>query len=887
MARDIGGPAATAANQHLFSKGYGFAYTVLLSNPSSVALHKTLALDLAIEAWDYTAQPAKVQAKRWRTRVWRGARQQQAQPQAPLKGPYKLLLAASDLYLQTLGTKTQAWAQEQEEWPQPSTDNTHRPSSSDMLPRYVTWLNCQPDGQALLRRWVTWLLWKTMAGRPAHRALALGSLLYSYSPDEVRAFTYGAWPTDNFGRIKRTLLRGAKERFRNLTTSPSPPQQEERIDSRAPRGPEQQVIEKILAEFTSWRPLTGQPPHPVAPAEVLSLFGAHSPTPDEESWEQQNHGLACPVCGSIPQLVRASMTPPANPPQDPPRIPSFVDAPPQGNAPPAGPAPPDPFSPPPLEAADWERIQAALDERQSRRQAHRGRVLRVLVDGAERLRFNLAQTPRGALNITDDDTYIEVFGRDEHGDLLLAVFPIPELRTLRGPREFYVTPDGEQRISLRVSHIQGDDSETPRGLAELTYAETRPVTAAVLLWERWRFWWERWQQAEIFRVPVAWVAPALLVLLLTGATYAVSEFTTLLSQYNTLVERLNFDKPFAAHFSAVGQRSLELNLSLHTDVVREVFVDWGDPSHPDPVGGTRIYPGEGVEVGQGKLRLPPITHEYGPVSREGLRTTARVHIVPTALPKVRPEPLREANLHPSRRLWVLPYGVVLDPPEAELRIVSPPAGEIVTPTTEVQIRAGALTADIHLLALDPAHPEVYQYLGKLPPLPFGQESTLTRVIDTSQLQAAGPFRLVALSSEQLTARVGDRVEWRDIPQTAPRTEVEVRHAGIIVSPRPGAVVSGIDTVRAQVFLANTYVAAVLCPAQAGACVVQNTGQPVVPFVEFSRKVFYAGKDTYELFLGITYDPELFKEGAPLAQRPLTDREGRRVYWVGPVQVEEQ
>ena len=889
MARDVGGPAATAANQRLFSKGYGFAYSVLLSNPSSVALHKALALDLAIEAWDYTAQPARVQARRRWTRLWRGARHPQAQPQAQLRGPYKLLLAASDLYLQTLGTKAQTWAQEQEEWPQPSTDNTHRPSGSDMLPRYVTWLNCQPDGQALLRRWVTWLLWKTMAGRPAHRALALGSLLYSYSPDEVRDFTYGAWPTDNFGRIKRTLLREAKERFRNLTTSPSPPQQEERINSRAPHGPEKQVIEQLLAEFTSWRPLTGQPPHPVARGQVLSLFDANSSSPDEEVWEQQNHGLACPVCGSIPELVRAAMAPPANPPEESeepkrnPRIPSFVDAPPQGDAPPAEPDPPDPFSPPPLEAADWERIQAALDERQSRRQAHRGRVLRVLVDGAERLRFNRAQTPRGALNITDDDTYIEVFGRDEHGDLLLAVFPIPELRTLRGPREFYVTQDGEQRISLRVSQIQGDDSETPRGLAELTYAETQPIRAATLLWERWRLLYERWPLAEFVRMPASVVAAALVVFVLLGATWAVKEFTTLLGQYHTLVQQLHFDEPFTVRFSAVSQRSLQLDLSLHTDIVREVFVDWGDPSHPDPVGGTRIYPGDGIEVGQGLL-LPPITHEYGPVAREGLRTTVRVRIVPTVLPQVRPETLSEAKLHPARRLWVLPYGVVLDPPEARLSLVTPKHGEVVSPSTEVQIQAGALTADIHLLALDPAHPTVYRYLGKMPPPAPGQELNVTRIIETSHLGMAGPFRLMVLSTNQLELAADQTVEWHAIPQAAPRDEIEVRHAGVILCPTQGEVVQGVGRVCAKVFLPHTYWAAVIRPVKEGSCWVQNNGLSVSPGVESPIEVHYGGRDTYQVYVGVTYDPEFFKQGARLDQCPRTDSQGQPVYWIGPVTV---
>jgi len=541
-----------------------------------------------------------------------------------------------------------------------------------------------------------------------------------------------------------------------------------------------------------------------------------------------------------------------------------------------------------------ERIQKEIlwkehkeKEKQPRAKTKHGQesTFEVVVDGRVTALLNRRKPSSGKISLPTSARYVEIRDRGSRATVANCHLMDPQELPQKGWKSTVKLFSGE-KVHFALFPKPGGDDEGP-GISMLVKRAAWPLAylagVAELLGERGR------RLAELVgRIPAVALG-ALLLALMLGAGYATGR-GAMLQQLNALIEQLGFDKPFDVRFSAARQRSLQLDLRLHTDVVAEAFIDWDDPSQPDPVGGTRIYPGVGIPAGPNKLLLSPITHTYFPDDRvppDGLRRTVRMRIVPTELPKERPEALSEANLHPSQRIWVLPYGVVLDPPEAELRIVSPPAGEIVTPTTEIQIRAGALTAAIHLLALDLAHPDVYQYLGKLPPPPFGQESTLTRVIDTSQLQAAGPFRLVALSSEQLTARVGDRVEWRDIPQTAPRTEVEVRHAGIIVSPRPGAVVSGIDTVRAQVFLPNTYVAAVLCPAQAGACVVQNNGQTVVPFVEFSRKVFYAGKDTYELFLGITYDPELFKEGAPLAQRPLTDREGRWVYWVGPVPVEEQ
>jgi hypothetical protein len=894
----------TAEEQLLFSKGYAVAWAVLAD--------KHLAMALASQAWD-CSKPARVQEKRTQAREKRATDEDRQKLS-------KLTLAPSDLYLWNLCRIADVWQREQEGESLPSQASSYRPSGKEMLfDRYRAWLDQRPSHRVVLIRFVTWLLWQTMDRFSSWRALALGCFLYSYAPQEVATFTTGALDASNFGRIKQELLNGAnqglnqglKQRFRTLAThvhSASPcPQcggdiphqaQDERITGRAASCAAEQDVENTLQVFAGWWELPRQPPqpHPVSSRQVGALFDDRRNTRTPVAWEalakQRNHALACLECGGIPQLVEDAMAQQVNYPQDPkrqPRIPSFIEGYPQDDDPSSGeeaPSPPslDPFSPPPLTADDWESIQSTLEAKRFQRAAHHGRVLRIVVDGEERLRFNLAQTPRGEFNITDHDRALEVFSRDESGDLLLAVLPVPELETLRRPREFDVTHEGGQRISLRLSQIPADDSEVSKGLVELTYVETHPVQAAVLLWERWRFWWERWQQAEIFRVPVSWVAPALLVLLLTGATWAVSEFTTLLSQFNTLVEQLHFDKPFTVHFSAVGQRSLQLDLRLQTDVVREVFVDWSDPLHPDPVGGTRIYPGDGMEVGQGKLLLTPITHEYGPVAREGFRTTVRVRIVPTALPKVRPESLSEAQLNPSRRIWVLPYGVVLDPPEARLSLVTPKNGAVVSPSTEVQIQAGALTADIHLLALDPTQPTVYRYLGKIPPPAPGQELSLTRIIETSQLGMAGPFRLVVLSTNQLEPAADQTVEWHAIPQTAPRDEIEVRHAGVILFPTPGTVVSGVGTVRTRLFLPNTYAAVAIVPTHEGSCWVQNDGRLVPPFVEVPFQVSYGGRDSYQVYVGMTYDAELFKMGDKLPGCPHVDAQGRPVYWIGPVEV---
>ena len=409
--------------------------------------------------------------------------------------------------------------------------------------------------------------------------------------------------------------------------------------------------------------------------------------------------------------------------------------------------------------------------------------------------------------------------------------------------------------------------------------ETSLAKATVQFWERLQEW------VQSLTVPARYAVTALFLLLLTGASGMVIAYTALLEQFNTLVKELHFDEPFAIRLSAVGRRSLQLDLSLYTNVVHEIFVDWGDPSNPDPVGGTRIYPTEGIKTERERMLLPPIIHEYGLVPPEGLRTTVHVRIVPTVLPEVRPESLSEAELNPERRIWVLPYGIILDPPEAELKIVSPKNEEVIPSVTEVQITGGALTADIHLLTQDAEDLTVYRYLRKIPPPPLAQEATtLTSIIDTSQFGLSGPFRLVVVSTDQLEPAADGTVEWHTIPQAAPLHAVEVRHAGVMLSPTQGEVVSGIGKVRAQVFLPNTYAAAVICPTQADSCWVQNNGLSITSFAEFSINARYGGRDTYQVYLGVTHAPSFFQNGDKLTPRPLRDREGQPVYWIGPVEV---
>ncbi len=395
----------------------------------------------------------------------------------------------------------------------------------------------------------------------------------------------------------------------------------------------------------------------------------------------------------------------------------------------------------------------------------------------------------------------------------------------------------------------------------------------------------RRQRSSPHRPTPVWrlAAAACLAVLLTGFSYGYVRYRQLLEEYDRLAEELHFDEPFTVGLSTTGQSSVEVALSLRQEIISEVYVDWGDPSDgPAGVEG-RIYPGSEVEVsGEGFARLR-LAHRYEPVTGAGLRTAVTVRLVPSTLPAVRPETLSEERLSVTHQLWLLPPGILVDPPAASLEIASPNDGDFVTLKTEVRLRGAALSAPVYLLVLDPASGS-YRHLASVPPPLFGAEMTLSQVVDLAGQASEGSVRLLAISSDHFDLPPSGTIPWQDLPMTATRHEIELRFAGTIVAPAAGAHVSGVDTVRFKAFVDGAYAALLVRPARAGAFYVQGDGMAVTAGEELSLAGTFGGRDSYEIYIGLTFDPDLFRQGDRLARRPRADASGRPVTWLGPVTV---
>ena len=223
----------------------------------------------------------------------------------------------------------------------------------------------------------------------------------------------------------------------------------------------------------------------------------------------------------------------------------------------------------------------------------------------------------------------------------------------------------------------------------------------------------------------------------------------------------------------------------------------------------------------------------------------------------------------------------------ELRFVVPRHDDVVNATMEIRLRAAGVTEDIHLLAMDAVTPTMYRHLGRIAAPRAPGLGTLSRLVDTTGTGVSGVLRLVAVSTNSIVPSPAGEVDGRAIPGSAPMDEIEVRHAATIVAPLPGAYVGPVDSVRAQGFLPDTYVAAVVKPASDGGYWVQNNGVRATLAASQQVRVHFGGRGLFHLYLGVTFERELFREGDRRLDLPDVDQMGRPVYWVGPVEVRHQ
>src|SRR5581483_6201670 len=175
-----------------------------------------------------------------------------------------------------------------------------------------------------------------------------------------------------------------------------------------------------------------------------------------------------------------------------------------------------------------------------------------------------------AIQLDGSDGAVEIFD-DESGTRLAAIQLFEPEDVLNDPW----TSDVEVPSGGHLTYTLGAEGNPPRLVLSVRHeaqASIAPSTSPEPKRQARPLWARR-------------VAFAACILLMLGTT------TVSIVRYDQLIHDLGWDAPFAVRFAAVDRRVLQVNVTVNRNVIREVFIDWGDSTNPDPApDGIRIYP---------------------------------------------------------------------------------------------------------------------------------------------------------------------------------------------------------------------------------------------------------------------------------------------------------
>jgi hypothetical protein len=147
---------------------------------------------------------------------------------------------------------------------------------------------------------------------------------------------------------------------------------------------------------------------------------------------------------------------------------------------------PDRRNPPDLDDADLQAIRDSLaEDAASRKRAFAG-LMRVLVDGTERARWDPAAASSVRFSVEADEELIEVRRDYEGREVLLAscLLALDEAGQAIKPSGASVTLEGGQKFSFVVSPSEQNSGETSGAIVDIKYHETAPFRALALFMRR-------------------------------------------------------------------------------------------------------------------------------------------------------------------------------------------------------------------------------------------------------------------------------------------------------------------------------------------------------------------------------------------------------------------
>ena len=393
------------------------------------------------------------------------------------------------------------------------------------------------EPEDLIVRYIKLILNKTYERESRYTALGIGCYMYRYETDNILDLDADFFSPNNIYRVHNYIEKWIKYRFPVLIDKTAP-RGTSPVLLREPRSGEETLAYETLQYLTPWdtdclfpdSPLTffaqqvrdhskarcreggrcefAKDDGPCRNQVQLQSFGGIITAVCE--WARR-HALTDPSCVGLARLMREynrGLSLSAHglrdeygfhaedirmqEPDDMLRVPDFPDS--------DGPrrTERDRFNPPPLSADKIAGFQRMFERHQGRSRSYRTGVLQVRVDGEDRARFDPRADSCPPLRVWTGASYLDIYGTDGDGPLLLAAVALYDLAMVEGTHE--VTLDSGQRLLFTVFDMD-EDGEQFR--IQLAYEEAWHALPQALL-HNLHSWWNGNRQSQRGLVAPSW-----------------------------------------------------------------------------------------------------------------------------------------------------------------------------------------------------------------------------------------------------------------------------------------------------------------------------------------------------------------------------------------------
>jgi hypothetical protein len=320
-----------------------------------------------------------------------------------------------------------------------------------------------PTEEDMIVRYLAYLLFLTLRRGSFYVSLAIGQLLHQFDRRETRLF-YDILTQSDSARMKDTgyigkqrleLLKKVCQRFDGMIQTTKTLGGEKQIVAQEPTQPVKSFVRECLRRFTPWDTACVIN----SPFDVTDIpgFYASGSDSDEDRVEMHRiHTVIDPDCFArfVEGLYEYAR---ALPDYSPDRVCNFESADrrlamPQFGSCTNGKSRGDRFQVPPLTAEDHIRLRRTLATRARRRRSFHPKQIAVYVNDSQVHSFELMTKKHAEFSVGPDASVIEVRGKDEQGELLLATLLV-DLNAIPAESVFrdMVVDQGGQRVEVQLN----------------------------------------------------------------------------------------------------------------------------------------------------------------------------------------------------------------------------------------------------------------------------------------------------------------------------------------------------------------------------------------------------------------------------------------------------